>query len=308
VRNERKYKILTLLSVVLAALLLGNCLREPFRMNTAVYRQHEEYVLKGAKVYAQNCVQCHGPKGEGVIGMPLNRTEFRVDYQSPAGKDIYNLIYNTLKMGRPGNPDHYQWVKQPDGSWLSYTTMPPWHKDYGGPLDDDYIKALTLFIMYPDGSQWDKVGSEEAPIPAADLSPDPKTGEIPLPDSNVDAATNAAAKALLRNTTKTLCLTCHTIGSRGGKVGPDLTYVGSWGIDQAFLEEWIKKASGPNAMPHDKRMPIYWSANRATKTDKIDLSKKVVSEGPYVMPSFEGKLTDAEISTIAKYLLGLKVK
>lgn len=306
-RNERKYKILTLLSVVLAALLLGNCLREPFRMNTAVYRQHEEYVLKGAKVYAENCVQCHGPKGEGVIGMPLNRAEFRVDYESPAGRDTYNLIYNTLKMGRPGNPEHYQWVKTEDGKWLSYTTMPAWHKDYGGPLDDDYIKALTLFIMYPDpeGVQWDKVGSDQAPIPAASLDVD-DTGVIPLPDSDVDSETNASAKALLRNLGKSQCLTCHTIGNRGGKIGPDLSNVGSWGIDQAFLEEWIKKASGPNAMPHDQRMPVYWSQNRATKTDKIDLSKRVVSEGPYFMPPFEGKLTDAEISTIAKYLLGLK--
>lgn len=306
-RNERKYKILTLLSMMLAVLLLGNCVREPFRMDTSVYRQHEEYVLKGAKVYAQNCVQCHGPKGEGVIGMPLNRAVFRVDYESPAGKDVYNMIYNTLKMGRPGNSDHYQWVKQPDGTWLSYTTMPAWHKDFGGPLDDDYIKALTLFIMYPDpeGVQWNKVGSDEAPIPTADLSVD-NTGVIPLPDADVDAETNASAKALLRNLGKSQCLTCHTIGSRGGKIGPDLTRVGTWGIDQKFLEDWIKFASGEKAMAHDKRMPIYWSQNRAITSDKIDLNTKVVSEGPYFMPPFEGRLTDAEISLIAKYLLGLK--
>lgn len=306
-RNERKYKILSLLSVVLAVLLLGTCVREPFRMNTAVYRQHEEYVLKGAKVYAENCVQCHGPRGEGVIGMPLNRAEFRVDYESPAGRDVYNLLYNTLKMGRPGNPDHYQWVKAPDGKWISYTVMPAWHKDFGGPLDDDYIKALTLFIMKddPDGVQWNMIGSDEAPIPAPVFMVEGET-EIPLPDSNVDPATNAAAKALLRNLGKSQCLTCHTVGSRGGKIGPDLTNTGSWGIDQTFLEDWIKYASGPKAMPHDQRMPVYWSQNRATKTNELDLRTKVISEGPYFMPFFEGRLSDAEISTIAKYLLGLK--
>lgn len=307
-RNERKYKILSLLSMVLAVLLLGTCVREPFRMNTAVYRQHEEYVLKGAKVYAENCVQCHGPRGEGVIGMPLNRADYRVDYESPAGRDVYNLIYNTLKMGRPGNPDQYQWVKAPDGKWLSYTTMPAWHRDFGGPLDDDYVKALTLFIMKPDpdGEQWNLIGSDQAPMPAVVLDVDPKTGEIPLPDSQTDATTNAAAKALLRNLGKSQCLTCHTVGTRGGKVGPDLTQVGLWGIDQEFLESWIKFASGPKAMPHDQRMPVYWSQNRATKTNSLDLTTKVISQGPYYMPFFEGKLSDAEISTIAKYLLGLK--
>ncbi|MFZ5817012.1 MAG: c-type cytochrome [Bacillota bacterium] len=311
-RNERKYKILSLLSVVLAVLLLGTCVREPFRMNTAVYRQHEEYVLKGAKVYAENCVQCHGPRGEGVIGMPLNRADFRVDYESPAGKDVYNLIYNTLKMGRPGNPDHFQWVKvkTPEGkdAWLSYSTMPPWHKDYGGPLDEDYIKALTLFIMKPDpeGAQWNMIGSDQAPIPQPVLMLEGEK-EIPLPDAQgLTAAENASAKALLRNLGKSQCLTCHTIGTRGGKIGPDLTRVGAWGIDQQFLENWIKFASGPKAMPHDERMPIYWSENRATKTDQLDLTKKVVSEGPYFMPPFEGRLADAEISLIARYLLGLK--
>ncbi len=310
-RNERKYKILTLLSMVLAVLLLGTCLREPFRMSAADARQHEEYVLKGARTYAANCVQCHGPVGEGVIGMPLNRADYRVDYLSPAGRDIYNMIYNTLKQGRAGNPDNYQWVRveTPEGkdAWMSYTTMPPWHTDFGGPLDEDYIKALTLFIMNPspDGEQWRLVGSTEAPIPAAELL-QPGENELPLPDSQVDPETNAAAKALLRNLGKSQCLTCHTVGSRGGKIGPDLSQVGAWGVDQAFLEQWIKRANGPNAMPHDERMPIYWSANRATKSDKIDLSTKVVSTGPYFMPAFEGKLTDEEISTIVKYLLGLK--
>lgn len=306
-RNERKYKILSLLSVVLAVLLLGNCIREPFRMSTAVAQQHEEYVVKGAKVYAENCVQCHGPKGEGVIGMPLNRADYQVDYESPAGKDVYKLIYDTVKQGRPGNPDHYQWVrvKSPEGkdAWMSYSTMPAWHKDYGGPLDDDYVKALTLFIMSPDAAQWDLVDSDEAPIPDA-VQTDPETGEeLPLPDSKADAQTNVAAKALLRNLSKTQCLTCHTIGSRGGKVGPDLSQVGTWGVDQAFLESWIKQA---NTMPHDERMPIYWSANRATRSDKVDLTKKTVSTGAHSMPSFQGKLTDTEISTIVKYLLGLK--
>lgn len=310
-RNERKYKIISLLSMVLAVLLLGTCVREPFRMATAEYRQHEEYVLKGAQTYASNCVQCHGLRGEGVIGMPLNRADYRLDPASPAGKDVYKLLYDTIQMGRQGNSDHYQWVrvKTPEGkdAWMSYTTMPAWHTAYGGPLDDDYVKALTLFIMKQDGTQWDMVGSTGvAEVPAADLKPDEKTGEIPLPDSQVDADTNASAKALLRNLGKSQCLTCHTIGTKGAKIGPDLTTVGKWGIDQAFLESWIKNASGPDAMPHDERMPIYWSMNRATKSNELDLSVKTVSEGPYYMPPFKDKLTDEEISILAKYLLGLK--
>jgi mono/diheme cytochrome c family protein len=314
VRNERKYKIISLLTVILAVLLLGNCVREPFRMTAFVNAQHEEYVLKGAKVYAQNCVQCHGPRGEGVVGMPLNKAAFKVDYQTPAGKTTYDMIFNTLRQGRQGNSLHFQWEKAPDGSWMSYTTMPAWGKDFGGPLDDDYLKSLALFIMNPSGEQWSIVGDTElAPFQASDYTKDPKTGQMPLPDSE-NADVNVAAKALLNNLTKSQCLTCHTVGARGSKIGPDLTHVGSWGVDQAFLENWIKYANIPAAnaedktpaMAHDQRMPVYWSANRASTSPQPQFKDKVVSEGPYFMPRFKGKLTDEEISTIARYLMGLK--
>lgn len=311
-RNERKYKIISLLAMLLAFILLGNCAREYWRMEATAERQHEEYVLKGAKVYAQNCVQCHGPRGEGVIGLPLNRTDFKVDPDSPAGKTQYALIYNTLNQGRTGNKNHFQWVKAPDGKWISYSEMPAWGKANGGPLDEDYLKAVTLFIMKEDGSQWSLVGDPDlAPFQASFLE-DPD-GSLPLPDSEAKDV-DAAAKALLRNRSKSQCLNCHTVGPRGSKIGPDLSHVGSWGIDQTFLENWIKYANRPAptdadqtpAMPHDQRMPFYWSANRATTQPDLNLKNGVISEGPYFMPRFKGKLTDEEITIISKYLLGLK--
>lgn len=324
-RNERKYKIISLLTSLLAILLLGNCFREYYRMESATQRQSDEYVLAGAKIYAQNCMQCHGPKGEGVTGMPLNRKALQVDPTSPAGKETYNMVYNTLLMGRKGNDSHFQWEKTADGYWISYSTMPAWGKEYGGPLDSEGIKALTLFIVNPDPErkQWDLVGTSEAPPQAADLpkdysalSAEEKVKQLPLPNAQVDAATNASAQTLLRNLGKSQCLTCHTIGAKGGKIGPDLSKVGAWGVDQKFLEDWIKYANrpGPNdqdqtpAMAHDKRMPVYWSASRASITPSVRLGKEhqVLSEGPYSMPRFKGKLSDEEISILAKYLMGLK--
>jgi len=313
VRNERKYKIITLMTTMLMFLLLGNCAREFFRLEHATVTQRQEYVLKGARTYAQNCMQCHGPRGEGSIGMALNRELFQVDYSSVAGKEHYNMIFNTLKLGRKGNDAHFQWVETP-GGWLSYSTMPAWHMDSGGPLDDDYLHALTLFIMDPSGEQWNLVGdSDIAPVPKANLEKD-ETGQIPLPDAAVSAATNASAKALLNDIPKSLCLTCHVIGSRGAYIGPDLSKTGSWGFDQAFLEEWIKYANvpGPNdadqtpAMPHDRRMPVFWASNRAYQSPDLDLGTPTISEGPYYMPRFAGRLTNEEISLISEYLMGLK--
>jgi mono/diheme cytochrome c family protein len=280
-------------------------------MGAAETTEHSEYVLNGAKIYAQNCIQCHGPHGEGVIGMPLNRKANQVDPASPAGRDVYTLISNTLRQGRPGNSQTFERHQLPDGSWISYTAMPAWGRDFGGPLDDDAIKQLALFIMNKDGSQWNIPGTSDAPPQDSDLKPD-ASGVIPLPDSaNPDV--DASAKALLRNLGKSQCLTCHTIGAKGAKIGPDLTHVGTWGVDQAFLENWIKYANvdpkdleHPQAMPHEQRMPVYWSANRAAVTPNLNLNSKILSEGPYYMPRFKNKLSDAEITNIARYLMGLK--
>jgi cytochrome c553 len=316
VRNERKYKIISLLSVLLAVLLLGNCFREPSRMQAAVDRQHEEYVLKGATIYSQNCIQCHGPHGEGSVGMPLNRKVNQVNDETPAGSEIFNMLQQTIRQGRPGNANHPQWEKAPDGHWISYTAMPSWGRDFGGPLDDESVKALALFIMNQDGSQWSVVGNPDMGAPAPDTGLDKYAGkrnEIPLPESTAGKDVNAAAMALLRAGDKATCLSCHSIGSIGGKVGPDLTHVGSWGVDQAFLENWIMYPNAnpadkehPAAIAHDVRMPKYWSANRAILGPTLTTDKPVISEGPYSMTRFKGVLTDQEISTIAKYLMGLK--
>ena len=48
------------------------------------------------------------------------------------------------------------------------------------------------------------------------------------------------------------CQSCHTIGSAGGYVGPNLTNAGNW-INAAWTEEWLKNPQSlqPDAIePH----------------------------------------------------------
>jgi hypothetical protein len=246
--------------------------------------------------------------------MPLNRTELKVDDRLPAGKAVYDKLYTAVDKGRPGNADHPSWAKTPDGKWISYTAMAAWGWAAGGPLNEEAVRAVTLFIMNPKGDQWSLVGDVDlAPLAAPDYTPG-ADGQIPLPEApGVDAATNAAAKALLRDRTRTQCLNCHFVGSRGAQVAPDLTQFGKWGLDREFVERWLQYANLPVPMeqdryvvPHDERMPVYWTANRATTGPELNLSNPVVSEGPYFMLRFRPKLSPQEVSTLATYLLGLK--
>lgn len=312
-RTERKYRIITWLSLLLAVLLLGNCLREPFRMRAAEERQREEYVVKGARIYAAQCVQCHGPRGAGSVGMPLNRAALRTDEREPVGRATYEMLLQAIAQGRPGSSD-VSWSRAPDGRWLSYTAMPAWGQEQGGPLNADDLRALGLFIMEPRGDQWSLVGDFDlAPLPDRNYARD-DYDQLPLPDAQgVDAATNATAKNLLRNRSRSQCLNCHVIGSRGAVVGPDLSRVGSWGLELQFLEEFIKYANQPmpnetdqTVLSHAERMPIYWSQNRAVRGPALDLSAPVVSEGPYYMLRFRERLGPDEVTVLARYLMGLK--
>src|SRR5690349_2500230 len=65
--------------------------------------------VSGRAIYAQYCVQCHGPQGEGCIGPALNRMAWRPNLEGgdrnpnydEAAKD--NLIRKTIERGRNSN-------------------------------------------------------------------------------------------------------------------------------------------------------------------------------------------------------------
>jgi nitric oxide reductase subunit C len=71
----------------------------------------------------------------------------------------------------------------------------------------------------------------------------------------------------------TRCVACHTIDGDGGKEGPDLSHEGKK-QDAAWLTRWI---TDPSAVDPDAEMP-----------------------------SFKGKLTDAEMQALSAYLANRK--
>lgn len=315
-RTPRKYTVLLLLSFALIFLLAFGCAREVWRMPAAAVRQNEEALNEGAQVYAQNCVICHGPKGEGVIGLPLNRPDLQGD---PLKKTaVYDMLYTTLRNGRPGNGSHPEWMKvkppadskhtSPTGYvWMSYTRMPNWHRDTGGPLQDPTVVSLVKFIM--DGTHWADVG-EYIPKPSYDKP-------IPKPDGFPQGDYDKVAK-LLDPTTMggtANCLSCHAIGSRGAHVGPDLSHVGVWTSDPAnpgqpdpdfkgFLLRWL---SDPNAVNDEGiRMPWYWSADRVNGVQPTLNSPVTYDPKNNRTQMVIGKLTDEQKDLIVRYLLSLK--
>ncbi len=215
------------------------------RMEQASAQHKTKMANIGAMLYGENCATCHGPKGEGVVGPPLNKEAFRADPDE--NKEVYDLIYKAIDSGRPGTSDP-NWVRLQNGVWASYTAMPVWGAENGGPMNEEMIAAITHFIMMGD---WDDVGAHiPAPAPWQD-----ENGEIQwnkFPDGiGLSAEASQAGKEIFVDGG---CVFCHSVGSVGGKVGPDLTKLGSWGLDREFLTEWI---ADPASVV--ERAPRYWS-------------------------------------------------
>ena len=310
----RKYLIVLLLAWVVILLWGATALREPFRLAFAERFFHESYVEKGAKLYAENCVTCHGPVGEGVVGPPLNREEFHGTPTENA--DVYDMLYNTIARGRPGTTSP-KWVKLPDGSWASYTQMPQWLNDAGGPLNDQQVKQLVTFIMNGDFSQ---VSSS---IPKPNLGENNKY--ITLDTSYMSLEDQQRAQEIFETAGGSGCVTCHTIGSRGGNVGPNLSDLGAWGLDEEFLTQWIKDPQNtPNRMPTHfsnfggplmfphllNQAPQAPNAESSGTTNQSDNAVQIeipkgIEYPSTVMPPLQ--MTDEERALLVKYLLGLGV-
>lgn len=185
---------------------------------TAVQAQEpvDPRIEKGARLYAQNCAVCHGPKGEGRVGAtlakdwPSIRPELRVKA--------------TIENGVPGSP------------------MPAWSQKKGGPLTDEEIEAIVLYIL-----SWE-TGGVPPLTPTPTFTPRPPITPVP----GVEGDPNRGAILYAQN-----CIVCH--GPNGeGRVGaplakywpsirPDLRVKEtiSNGVPGSPMPAWSQEKGGP---------------------------------------------------------------
>ncbi len=109
------------LTLMIIAGLTFAWLSEPSRMAQAGAATNKAGVQLGRKVYVDNCTACHGTRGEGGVGLPLNSKALL----TTATNDTLAAI---ISVGRPN------------------TIMPAWAESNGGPLTDQDIRDVVSFI------------------------------------------------------------------------------------------------------------------------------------------------------------------
>ncbi|HMA38125.1 MAG TPA: c-type cytochrome [Chloroflexia bacterium] len=275
----------TTLTVVLLLTLLVYAAVDFQRTPIAQASARDEAITAGKKVFAVYCVQCHGPKGEGCIGPALNRVTWRAEIDGVANPafdpDSHDLIYKTVERGRASN--------QPDEQ------MPAWSTTEGGSLNNQDIEHLITFIQY---GNWDQVLENAASAVGQDKD---------LPDYSAKGFNNGqndpAKLAQVKSTMLAKgCLNCHTVGAVGGKIGADLTDVGSRRTAD-WLRRWIKD---PSQMPAAERGPNLWIAVPKPSLDTPGpnsaptATPQAFPMNATFMPTI--KMTDDELSLLVDYL------
>lgn len=294
--RKRHHLVVIFLSWLIIAITGAYTVMEKSRMAGAEERQLDASLERGLELYARNCASCHGPAGEGCIGMPLNREEYRVDPAKNRG--VAEFLNKTISNGRPG-AGVPRWVKGPGGNWVSYTAMPAFSRANGGALNEMHIQDLVNFIMLGD---WGKVFAKVKEQDTAVEEGIRKAGQDP---NEVLAFRNAPGMSAAENRrgqelfTKYGCVTCHRVGARGGNVGADLSFVGAWGLTADFLSKWIRNAPEVN-----NRLPFYWS----NYGPEIDANRKpLVPPGKTIMPGFP-TMPAEDLNDLVKWLMAMTLE
>ncbi len=192
----------------------------------------ERMVDKGQTIYAQYCIQCHGPRGEGCIGPALNREVWHPelangDKNTNFDDASHDFIKKVVERGRPSNQPGMQ--------------MPSWSINEGGALNDEDIEDVIAFIQY---GNFDTTLEDAASATGLNEA-------FPTFPGFQDTAQIARVKEVMLAKG---CLNCHTLGKGGGKIGADLTDVGS-----RRTADWIRKwIDNPPAVPASQRGPNLW--------------------------------------------------
>ncbi|MEZ4553411.1 MAG: c-type cytochrome [Dehalococcoidia bacterium] len=295
-----------MIGVVLLSILFfgGYMLNESNRQVHATEEINERIAERGARLFVNNCRNCHGLEAEGHIGPALNSGAYLIleednEYGLPATPDgqateIRNYLFNTIACGRTG------------------TFMPMWSQRFGGTLSDTQINQIVTMIT---GGYWEvlhEIGAEhdeETGQTEEDILADPAT--LSGVTQKNCGQFNAETAAPFRSRDPFATGTPEPTGTPGGDGGDDLVSQGrqlasSNGCVGCHTVTGVN-STGPTwkGLFGKERQFADGSSTTADEayiTESIkNPTAKVVQGFAPVMPPF-ASLTDDQIAALIEYI------
>ncbi len=206
------------LFMAIALIVLMYLIFEPQRRRAAADEQIEVSAERGAILFAENCVVCHGVTGQGIAGagFPLNIEDNRCPDEERRA-----FLQQTLYRGRPNSNG-------------ILPNMPVFLSTEGGALNHQQIQDLINFIGYGEWEEVPHILEGELKTPVAALptppnlgTPDPsQAGRGGAPGGQARPSPAASSADPGAQVFQANCVQCHRVApefSAGGGVGPNLT-------------------------------------------------------------------------------------
>lgn len=234
---------------------------EPQRRAAAFNEQVETASERGAHLFAENCVVCHGAQGQGLTGAGFTLNSD--DNKAPTD-DRRAYIRKVLYEG-----------KQNSNGWEP--NMPVFINTNGGALNEQQVEDIITFIGCGDWNEPGHILSAElgTPVNAIPTPPNFGTPNARIIPGAAPAATAAAGATVDPGAAvfNAQCITCHKISPEypnGAGVGPNLTGIALKKIPSrapiipnqidvtaqgaAGLANWIRN---PQAIRSNSGMPAF---------------------------------------------------
>ena len=207
---------------MLTMIILGfAALREPARLQEFTLAREGRTIETGASLFQGNCATCHGVDGRAqecfdangnaiaCVGFPLNAQQLVCGDRSARMEALgwegtkEQFVVGTVAAGRTG------------------TQMPAWSDRYGGPMRDDQVQNVSMFVL-----NWESEELCSQPVVTYDW---PELVEEFLAQEDIEAG-DAEAGAEAYQTYG--CTACH-----GDPAEPGTNLVGPWLGDIAEVGE-----------------------------------------------------------------------
>ena len=123
-RRENLFPLLATSTVLALAILIAfqiYFIREPARLEADAADDLQAAQTAGSRLFNEECVACHGDRGQGGVGPALNSRTLLTSAND-------ELLFNLIRTGVPG------------------TSMPAWGQVFGGPLTDEEIRQVVAYL------------------------------------------------------------------------------------------------------------------------------------------------------------------
>jgi mono/diheme cytochrome c family protein len=139
--------IIGTIAFMLTMIIMGfAALREPARMEEYTHIREGRQIEVGAKIYKEQCATCHGDEGRAenctdAAGNPIGCQGIPLNYGPLLCGDSSTRMQT---MGWEGTKLDFIKVVVAAGRG---PIMPTWSERYGGPMRDDQVEDVTMFVL-----------------------------------------------------------------------------------------------------------------------------------------------------------------